>query len=232
MSLLTIVQDAMVLAGLPRPTNVAASADPGVITMMGIVNQAGLQLMRRHAWQALTEEKTFTTVAATEQADAIPADFDRFVNETMFNRTRNRPLYGPVGNREWQRRQASAIVGIGDHFRVRGNAMLLSRAPSAGETIAFEFVSKNWVTSDKVRMTSDTDEALLDENLITVDAVWRYLKVKGLDYAEDFRTAEEQILQAIARDGGRGTQSFNGGGVDRTPQAPILNDGQLITHAS
>ena len=32
---------------------------------------------------------------------------------------------------------------------------------------------------------------------------WRWKKEKGLDYAEDFRTYEMQVEDAIGRDGGR-----------------------------
>jgi hypothetical protein len=42
------------------------------------------------------EEQTFVTTATTIQANAIPADFDRFIPNSFFNRTTRRPIIGPV----------------------------------------------------------------------------------------------------------------------------------------
>lgn len=49
---------------------------------------------------------------------------------------------------------------------------------------------------------NDTDVGLLDEPLMILGIRWRWLKTKGLEYAEDFNTYERRVTDAMARDGG------------------------------
>ena len=224
MTLLTIVQDAMVEVGLSKPAAAIASTDPGVVATISMVNQTGLELMRRVEWQALQTETTFTSLAQASQTGAVPADFDRFINETFWNRTLKRQVAGPLTPKQWQARQASSIGGITDFYRQRGSAILIDPVPSAGNTMAFEYVSKYWVGGTKVAMTADSDTSLIDENLLKLGAIWRYLKSRNMDYAEEYRTFETEVLNAAAKDGGKGVMSLNGP-RERTPQAPYAPEG-------
>lgn len=226
MSLLTIVQDAMVEVGLSRPAYAIASTDPGVVAMIALVNQTGKQLMRRYEWTALQTEKTFTTVALASQqtASAVPTDFDRFINESFWNRTKIRPVYGPLSPQEWQQRQASPIGGISDYFRMQGGQIYIYPTPTAGWTMAYEYVSNYWVSGSKTAMTADSDTALIDENLVKLGAIWRYLKSRNMDYAEEFRTYEQETETAIAKDGGRSTLRLSGNRRSG-PVAPTAPEG-------
>jgi hypothetical protein len=227
MSLLTIVQDALVEVGLSRPAFAIASTDPGVIAMVSMVNQTGKHLMRRHAWQALQTEKTFTSVALASQAtaSAVPTDFDRFINESFWNRTKIRPVYGPLSPQEWQQRQASPIGGISDYFRMQGNQIYIYPTPTAGWTMAYEYISNYWVSSSKTAMTADSDTGLVDENLLKLGAIWRYLKSRSMDYAEEFRAFEQETETAIAKDGGKSTLRLGGNKRTGTPAAPTAPEG-------
>lgn len=224
MTLLTIVQDAMVGVGLSKPSYAVASTDPNVVEMISLVNRTGKHLMRRYPWQALQTEKTFTATADETQSGAIPTDFDRFIDETFLNRTKRRYVFGPLTVREWQERKASSIGGITDYFRVRGNALLFNPVPSAGDEMAYEYVSKYWASGSQVAMTADSDTALLDENLLTLGAIWRYLKLHSMDYAEEFREFEFETETAISHDGGKRTAKFGASRSDK-PMAPIVPDG-------
>ena len=44
---------------------------------------------------------------------------------------------------------------------------------------------------------------LLPETLLLMGLRWRWKKEKGVDYAEDFRTYESQVKDALGRDGGK-----------------------------
>ncbi len=56
--------------------------------------------------------------------------------------------------------------------------------------------------------TADTDVALLDEDLIEVGVIWRLLRRLGLAYDEEKDEAQQQVSQAIARDGGTAVLSL------------------------
>lgn len=225
MTLLTIVQDAMVEVGLPRPQAAVSSSDPGVIAIISMVNQTGRELMRRHEWQALQTETTFVTIAQASQTSAIPTDFDRFINGTFWNRTKDRPVYGPLTPQEWQQRQAVGVGSITDSFRVRGSAILIDPVPAAGETMAYEYITKYWVTGSKVAMTADSDTALIEENLLKLGAIWRYLKSRNMDYSEEYRTFETEVATIFSHDGGRGVLRMQ---QPRRPLAPTVPEGDWL----
>jgi len=216
MTLLTLINSVQDRIGLPRSTVVVSSTDQNVRTLLACANEEGKELARRSAWQVMTIEKTFTSIAQAAQTGVIPADLDRFVNETFFNRTRKRRVTGPLTSEEWQAQQSIVASVLTDAFRVRGNSFLLTPTPPAGDTYSYEYVSKYWVDTDgdgdgdAVAWVADGDASLLSEDLLGLGTEWRFLKRKGFDYSEIFRTYEIQVMQAIARDGSRRTVSMTG----------------------
>jgi hypothetical protein len=78
--------------------------------------------------------------------------------------------------------------------------------PVAGDTIAFEWVSKNWVTvaaGGTSTWTADADTGLLDEEIMTQGVIWRWKAAKGLEYAEDYNKYERLVADQMGRDGGK-----------------------------
>lgn len=233
MTLLSIAADAATRMGLETLTAVVSATSETAQRLYRLSNESNIALSRRHNWTVLTFEKTFTTVAAETQTDTpIPADFDRFVNETMFNRTAKRPLVGPLNAKEWQYQKSLTTSVATDAFRVRGGSFLMVPNPTAGQTVAYEYVSKYRVavaatptTGTKTAFTLDDDVALLDEEMITQDVMWRYRASVGLNYAEQFRSAELMIADRISRDGGRRTLDVARSRAVRWPMAPTIPEG-------
>lgn len=216
MSLLSVVQAACRRLSLDLPSVVVSSTDPIIQQMRGMADEMGREAARSHAWTALTREQTFTTVAAETQPGVIPADFDRFVNESWWNRTQQRPLRGPLSAEQWQREKATVTSVVFDAFRLRGGAFLMRPTPTAGHTIAFEYVSTHWVdtdadgTGDASAYAADTDAAVLSEELLTLAVIWRWRQAKGLDYAEELANYDRMLADLKARDGGRETICMSG----------------------
>ena len=220
MSLLSIVQEVSGRLSLPQPSAVAGSSDKQVIQLLALANEEGTSLARRHPWQALVEEKTFTTVAAPAQAAALPADFDRFVPNSVFNRSTRRAVAGPLTPRQWQWIQAQPVYATAClAFRERTGQVLIAPTPPAGETIAYEYVARTWARSAggaaQASFLADADTAVLDEALIGLGLRWRFLRAKGLDYAEEMASYEREIEQAMARDGGATALSIASRPLDR-----------------
>lgn len=203
MSLLTIIQSAAVRIGVPSPQSVVGNTDPSVAALLEFANEEGQELASRTNWETLTKEHSFTTIAATVQASAIPPDFDRFVKDTMFNRTSQQRVYGPVSAEAWQKEKASVVAAaIRNFFRIRGGDLLLTPNPPAGQEVYYEYVSKNWVSGDKSAMDADTDESLLPEKLIVLGIRWRFKKDRGIAYDQDYITYQNEVAKVIGRDGG------------------------------
>jgi hypothetical protein len=108
---------------------------------------------------------------------AIATDFGRFSNNTLWNRTTDRKYYGPITGSQWQQIKAVVSGGITNYFRIRGGKLLMSPTPTAGESVKFEYVSKNWVdtsggsTANADKFTADSQTTVLEEELIVLGVV-------------------------------------------------------------
>lgn len=207
MSLLTIIQSASKRVGLTSPSSAIGLTDANVIRLIELANEEGEELANRHQWQNLIRESTHTSLAAESQGAITTiagTDFSYILNDTIWNRTQNR-RWMPVDDVMWQQMLSSGISGPDTYFRLRGNTLRTYPTPTAGHTIAFEWVSKNWCESSggtgQSAWAADTDVAKLDERLIVHGLVWRWKASQGLEYAEDFRKYELMVNDAIARDG-------------------------------
>jgi hypothetical protein len=230
MSLLQIVKDACDELSLPRPSVVANSTDPQVRQLFRLANVEGRNLSKRHNWQVLTSEHTFTTTATAVQltASALPTDFNWIIPETMWNRSSRRRVYGPIDNQEWQEIQGSSIQSINPAFRIRSNTIHITPAPTTGQTVAYEYVSKNWCQSSvgtaQSVWTADSDTGKLDENIMKLGIIWRFKAVKKMDYATELSNYEREVTDAIMRDGSRPRLSTNMVSGQRVPRAPLTPD--------
>jgi hypothetical protein len=225
MSLLSICAAAADELGLAEPSAIVGmSDDQDAVTLLRMAKEEGRTLARRCKWEALTREHTFSTVAADIQVSSIPVDFESMVPDTVFNRTTRRRVAGPLTAEEWQSYKSSLVTRVDPAYRIRQGAFLMTPQPPAGETIAYEYVSKYWcVSSGGTRQETwlaDTDTALLDEGVIVLGVIWRYRKTRGLEYQEDFAEYNRQVMDLIHRDGTRPRLSSDYIQTDRVPTAP------------
>lgn len=218
MSLLTIVQRFCRRTNLTVPNAVYGTADAQIRQVMALLEEEGNDLSGRGDWNGITQQATHVTTAAEDQGaiSSIATNGFRYIkNGTFWNRTLQEPVYGPLSDRDWQAAKAVTTSGPRYQYRIRGNHLLMDPTPTAGQTLAFEYVSWNWIidsggTNYSQYFTSDTDEILLPEEIVTVGLRWRWKKEKGMEYAEDFRTYETMVKDALSRDGGKPVLSMNG----------------------
>lgn len=211
MTLLSLIQDVSDLLGIPRPSTVYGSQDAGVRQLLQLAHREGRELSARYPWQALTYEATFTTVATESQGElstiiGATQELRSITNETMWNRTTGEPVYGPRNGRTWQAYKSQTFTSPLAEYRIRGNEILFLPAPTAGQTVAFEYVSKSWITDStgatyRTAFAVDTDLILLDEEIFRIGLEWRWLQRKGFEYAESFASYERMVADAMARDG-------------------------------
>jgi len=205
MSLLTIIQNAAIEVGIIKPTTAFANTNPDIVKLMRLSNKVGLRLMKLFPWEILSAERTFTSVATEEQVAILPADFDRFVPETFWNRTDVFLLSGPVGHSEWQGKKATSFSDTENRrFRLRGGKILVIPTIAAGKDLAYEYVSKNWnETSGQVGQTAwgaDADTGIIDEELMTRGVIWEYLANEGLPNSSQAYAYEEYFETLCTND--------------------------------
>ena len=223
MTLLTIASNAARRLGLPTPTSVISSTDPNSITLLAMAQEEGKVLARRHVWQVLQSEHTFSTANGTSSY-SLPSDFDRILKDTVFNRTRRRRMVGDLTPDQWQQTQASLVTMVNPAFRIRGGAFLISPTPSATETVAYEYMSTKWCQTSggtaQTEWAADTDTGKISEDLMTLGVIWRYQSAKGLEYGEAMETYELEVARAIQNDGARVRIDTSCSERDRVPRAP------------
>lgn len=211
MSVLTVVQYVCRRQNVPVPATVLGTTDPQHLQMLALLEEEGEDLAARHSWQGITFEASHTSLAAEDQG-AITSiatnGFRAIKNDTIWDRTNKLPIVGPIESTDWQALKALASTGPRYRYRIRGGKLLINPAPSAGLSFYFEYLSKNWMlgidgTTYKQYATLDTDTLLLPEELVLLGLRWRWLKQKGLAYAQLFEQYEQQVKAAMARDGGK-----------------------------
>lgn len=225
MAVLDLIQHFCERTGLPSPATVLGSSDTQVKQIKAILEEEGNDLASRGSWQGLTLEATHTTLALEDQGaiSTIASNGFRYIKaSTIWDRTDRLPIIGALDGQEWQSMKGQSNTGPRYQFRIRGGKLLVNPTPTAGHTWAFEYISKNWIlgadtTTYKNYFTLDTDTILLPEELVLMGLRWRWMREKGLDYAELFRTYEMQVKDALGRDGSKPNLYMDASGGGRKP---------------
>ncbi len=205
----------------------------GVGVISGLANTVGIQAPYWYAFgtgvpknaivTAVTSSTVTFSLPATQtgagtfqfgQSDyALPADFQRPVDGTMWDRSRYWQMRGPQSPQQWQVYKSSVIgqASVQRRFRFRqeGGQLRFSIDPvptDNGSPLVMEYVSNAWCESvsgtPQTLWEADTDIGILDEYLMTLGVTWRMLRRLGLSYNEELSEYESQVRKAMATDGG------------------------------
>lgn len=204
--LLQYAKDVCEELGIEPPLSLVNNEDDDARRLLALFKSEGHRLMRRWDWEALIVEKLHTTTAGEDQGllSAIAPDLDRMISDTTYNRSDDRARVGSVSPQLWQMDKARQTTRLLYYFRIRGGKLLMNPAPGAGEIVAFEYVSKNWVRGDegvaKGTFTADSDTSALDEDILKLGVKWRFQKAIGGDWQADFQEYQEQLKLRFGAD--------------------------------
>ncbi len=208
---------------IKRPNIVAGSLDLQVVQVLSLLNEEIEEVTRDFILQGIQREATFVTTAAENQGplDTLAGTPVRFVlNGIMWNRTTRLPIKGPLDPQIWQAMKASQLTGPIYEYRIRGNDLLFLPVPTAGDTVAFEYVPE-YVISDgdtpatmKQYFTKDTDTCLLPDVILLAGLRWRWKAEKGLPGAAAAKARYDKIVgNFVLRDGTAQPVSLTGEGM-------------------
>lgn len=204
MNLVEIIQDACRDSGVNEiPISVLLNPSEEIQRLRRAADKTGRALAQDHPWQFLIRESFFTAVAGEDQGpmENIAPGFSYILNDTIWNRTRRYPIFADTPQ-NWQ-----MMMGDFGHdfewskYRLRTGRLIMSPAPSAGDQIFFEDVTRYWIrgaASD--RFMADTDQALFDDELMILGVIWRYKKSEGFAHEQEFADYLERYAQLISRD--------------------------------
>ena len=151
-TLLTFMQSVCDELGLDRPSSVVGSTNKTTRQLLALLEQdVAEEVKSRILWPQLIKLHEVTLVEDQEGYE-FPDDIERQITETQWNQSETWAMVGPISPQRWQLRKFGIVeTGVRDYWRVRGagdKQFLISPVPSAsqaGNTISFEYVSKNWV---------------------------------------------------------------------------------------
>lgn len=192
MSLLDICQTVATEAGFGSMSSIIGNNDEIAQLLLSLSNRTG-QLLRWRAWQVLQKEATITTIAGTEYYPK-PSDLLRIIQDTMWDRTNYWKMRGSLTPLEWQvYKSGLAQVTARKRFRLWNNLIYVFPIPEVdGDEFVYEYVSKYWVVDDiaapspqyRTHFQSDSDQSLINEELISLGVLYRFLERKGFAYQE------------------------------------------------
>jgi len=158
MTILAIAQTCANRLQLTSPTTFIGSTSNNMILLKAMIDMALSEIADDFPWPELIKEHTFTLATSTA-AYALPGDFDRVQNETLWNRTQLWPLIGPLDSVEWQRYVSGLVTTIPrQRFQIKGWAstqFYVHPTPTSsenGQTCVYNYCStvtripKTWVT--------------------------------------------------------------------------------------
>lgn len=189
MSVLSIIQHHCLTHALGKPSSVANSTDAGVQQMLALLWQVVDEMVNESKFNVITLESTFMAVVGENQGsmeDLAPFGYQFAYFETFFDRTLQRPLYGPLDETEWQQIKALPNPGPFYKFRIRGGDLLFAPAPSVApfSTIAFEYAS-SWAVKSaagvpKAAITDDMDTFVFPDRILKRGLAYYWNHQKGL----------------------------------------------------
>lgn len=216
MTLLELITAVCNETGLAAPSVVVSNTSRQIVQLLAHANALGRELVEwpDADWRALHEEFTFTTDASG--STALPSDFVKFYGATAWDRTSDRPMYGPDTAQGWQWLKSSNQAGM-THLRYRllGSTLEYWPATDTGTDCVVDILSRNWVTdgddsSEKATLTKDNDTCAFRDSLMIAGIKMKFLGSKGMDIAIASRDFERALMSALAQDRGAATLNLAG----------------------
>jgi hypothetical protein len=180
-----------------------------------------LNQFKKDDWNELRKTHTITMTAATQYP--LPSDYRQFTPDTAWSDIRRVDF--PLSAEEWIYYEASTIdTGIRHRMRLADGQIEISN-PSSGAEILIQYISDSPVLSAlavaKNKFTADDDTLILNNDLLILGVIWRFMRVKGLDWQTEFQEYDSMYRRERGTNGG--AQTINTTRGDYEPPEPFAN---------
>lgn len=212
MPLLQIINNAAIIAGLSNVpvTQAIGNSDPNIRQLIAFAQDIGDEIVRRGNWRNLNVGHQITGDGATT-IWMLPPDFASLIPSSALTGTfvssayPTLPLRGPVNDEDLNQLKALPALPRPSVWRLIGGTIEFWPALAYNEVVTGSFRSNYWILQhgDAIRVSlwsADDDIALVPEKLIEYGTIWRWLRAKGLDYAEEFRRFETALQAYLGQE--------------------------------
>lgn len=211
MTVLSVIRDAAARIRIPQPSSIVGTTDRQELALLGAFIEEGKDLLTEDpGWSFLNKEFTFDTVAGVENY-ALPGDYERMINNTIWDRNQFWQVRGNLTPQQWQviRSGLYQTARLSANFRIKqaasgiGQEFFLDPIPGSVRTLVFEYYSNAWTNNGVATFENppaDTTEVAFDEELLTRGVVWRYKQGADLPFAADLIKYNDFKDKLIAQD--------------------------------
>lgn len=216
-----IINDTALEVGLLPVSDPYSSQDQSFLQLTGLLTAAGRELVTMYDWADLQLNYSQTTeidpsTGLVRSKYFLPDDFNRFINQTGWNREANLPVPGPLSPQTYSmltgRDFGNSTLYVSfmlQNFQIA----LYPDPPPEGIEITFFYISNNWVyqglaTTD--RPTSASDLIVFDPILMVKFLKVKYLSAKGMDIAVAAREFDMTFASITGYDKGAAILSASG----------------------
>lgn len=204
-----IINRAAVEVGLYKSNNPVASDDETFVQLTELLNAAGQEMVELWPWQGLVSQLEIITSEGDTGVYDLPSDFSYLTDQTGWDRTNNVPLGGPLSAQDWNYLQGRDLVSstIYASFRQADNKLeLFPQPPPADHTLTWEYISRNWVSSQaqvRADYVSEGSDIVLYEPILMVKFLrLKFLGAKGMDTQAALTEFETMFNSRTGKDTG------------------------------
>lgn len=164
--------------------------------------------------QQATETATGTTFNLCKVKYSLPADYDRTISNTHWDKSKHWQMLGPETPQQWEW-LISGYISTGPRIRYRifGNYFQIWPMLDTAEVLGFEYVSTYWAANSsgtaQGSFTADTDTCIFPDRLMVIGLKRKFWQIKGFDTTALDRDWSMQLDIAKANDGGAPDLSMN-----------------------
>lgn len=213
-TLLEIVSQFTQRQGLGAVTAVAASTDATIQQIHGLINEGNIEMCDWFDWACLRRKITFSLNFSNNEylkigdEEAPGCDIKYVVPKTLWDTTVNLRVPGPATDAAWAEYSQMDSWPDPGIYMVRGKGLWVGRTGSDSRDyrvdVGLLFGVEDSGGALKEYADADDDVFLMPSRLILSDLKWRWLRAKGLPYAEEMRSWQNMVSDAITREGNAG----------------------------
>lgn len=195
--------------GLPRYTNLVGNQEQNARRILtSIKDGVEIDAFTDVDWEMLKQSVSISVLGAGVTTYALPTDFDRIINDTIWDDTNYNRVRGPVDLREWQEfnKGLAQLAGVELVCRIQGapatNTKVMTFYPdTSAATVSLWYISNKYVISSgsalKADITADDDQFLIPAKVVRAAAKWRLLRSLGMSF-QDERVEYSSLVDDLA----------------------------------
>lgn len=228
---LEIIQDVLDRLCVRKDVDTIDSSDDTQRQMLALLNEEGKELTATYDWQELVRE----TVTAAQDDSSKFADqgsieelcpgFARICNHCIYLDGRSWPLVGPLSVTSRTYSKAGGMSFLFGYYIQEGH-LFITQPTSSSQSLRIAYITRNWVQAADGTMKSktliDTDVPLLDDRLLTLGVVWRWLSRNGLPYQQEWLNYNSALVEKKANDAPHAVLQAGGGPRRYNPRRSIV----------